>query len=220
MPAITALKPSNRQPDRVHVYIDGAFLATVDAFTVAQRQLQVGVAIDAAGIAALVEEAEVGRLVDRCLRYLSFRPRSEQELRLYLRRAKATPEQTDAVVAELRRLKLVDDAAFARFWRESRDRASPRGQHLLRAELRSKGVAAEEVAGVLPESDDEAVLAGRAAERYLRQVRGLPWPEFRRKLLAFLQRRGFDYGVASPVVRELWETVSGEAAEQEEIETP
>ncbi len=207
---ITALKPSSHYADRIHIYLDGTFLASVDEMTVATRHLRVGMQLSPGDAAALREEADVHALVDRCLRFLSFRPRSERELRLYLQRRKVEPEQIEAVLEELRRLKLVDDAAFARFWRESRDRFSPRGERLLKAELRAKGLSSEDVAEALPDAEDESALALRAAERHVRTLRGLPWLDFRQKMFGFLQRRGFDYEVSNHAVRTVWETLAGE----------
>ena len=169
-----------------------------------------------ASVADLEREAVVARLVDRALSFLGVRPRSEAELRRYLQRYEATPEQADAVLVELQRLELVDDAAFARYWREARDQVAPRGERLLRAELRAKGVGADEVAAVLPEPEEEAALARQAAERPLRTARALPWPEFRAKLLGYLQRRGFSYETASRTARDLWEELTTERPDAED----
>jgi regulatory protein len=214
MPEITALTPSIRRKGRVHLYVDGRFMASVDAMTVALHGLKVGRIVEQGDLDELERDAVIARLVDRSLHFLSFRPRSEAELRTYLRRQEATPEQTAAVMEELRRQRLVDDAAFAQFWRDSRDRFSPRGEGALRAELRAKGVATEVVADVMPDADEQDVLAMRAAERQVRTLRGLAWPEFRTKLLGHLQRRGFRYEVANRTARELWGAAHGEAGDE------
>jgi regulatory protein len=212
MPEITALTPSKRHKGRLHIYIDGRFMASVDAMTIALHGLKVGQRLGDAALNTLEREAVHTRLVDRCLHFLSYRQRSEAELRNYLRRQEATPEQGDAVLADLRRQNLVDDEAFAKFWRESRDRFAPRGEGMLQAELRAKGVAAEVVAGVLPDAEEEEILARRAGERHLRQLRAAPWPEFRTRMLSYLQRRGFRYEVANRTTRELWAAERREAA--------
>lgn len=216
MPEITALTPSARRRGRMRVYVDGRFLASVDELTLAMHGLKVGLIIGHEAIAALERDVVVNGLVDRTLRFLSFRPRSEAELRAYLRRLEATPDQVEATVSELRRQGLVDDEAFARFWRDARDRAAPRGERLLRAELRSKGVQSDVVDEVLPDDDEQAVLARRAADGRLRQFERLPWPEFRLRLLGFLQRRGFDYDVANRTVRDVWETLAASAPPEED----
>lgn len=213
MPEITALTPSARRKGRVHIHIDGRFLASVDTMTVALHGLKVGTIVEQGALDEIERDAVIARLVDRALHVLSFRPRSEAELRTYLRRQEATPEQTEAVLRELRRQQFVDDEAFAQFWRESRDRFSPRGEGALRAELRAKGVDSEVVSSVMPDADEEDVLAKRAAERQVRSLRALAWSEFRTKLLGYLQRRGFRYDVANRTARELWTAERGEAAD-------
>ena len=216
MPQITALTPSTRRKGRTHIYVDGRFMASVDAMTIALHRLTVGQTVETAALAQLERDAVITRLVDRSLHFLGFRPRSEAELRRFLQRHEATPEQTATVIEELRRQKLIDDASFAQFWRESRDRFSPRGEGMLRAELRAKGVASDVVAGVMPDAEKEDTLARRAAEKHLRSLRSAPWPEFRTKMLGYLQRRGFRYEVANRTARELWTAAHGEAAVEEE----
>ncbi len=221
MPEITALTPSSRRKGRIHIFVDGRFMASVDAMTIALHRLTVGQTVETGALAQLERDAVITRLVDRSLHFLGFRPRSEAELRRFLQRHEATPEQTATVIEELRRQKLVDDWSFAQFWRESRDRFSPRGEGMLRAELRAKGVASNVVAEVMPNAEEEDTLALRAAEKHLRTLRSAPWPEFRSKLLGYLQRRGFRYEVANRTARELWTTAHGAVTDdKDEADAP
>jgi regulatory protein len=202
---ITALRPVGPASDLLMVVVDGQVLARVSQLTVARLGLHTGMVVTEALAETLASEGAVHTLLEAAVRYLGYRPRSEQEIRTYVRRRKATPEQAEAVLEQLRQLHYVDDAAFAQFWRESRDRAAPRGERLLRAELLGKGVARDIVTEAMPDADDEEVLARRVAERAVRRLRGLPWQEFRDKLWGQLQRRGFSYGVANRIIKELWE---------------
>ncbi|MBV8083735.1 MAG: regulatory protein RecX [Chloroflexi bacterium] len=138
------------------------------------------------------------------LRLLTYRPRSEREVRQRFAQRGAAGELVDAAVERLRAAGLIDDAAFAQAWVDSRRRASPRGDRLLRAELAGKGVAREVVADTLEESAADALaLAQVAAAKKARSLAGQPEPAFRRKLMDFLLRRGFDYDVAGEAVRGL-----------------
>jgi len=94
-------------------------------------------------------------VLDAAARLLEARPRAEAEVRRRLRDAGYRPELVDGAVERLLALGYLDDAAFARAWVESRDRAHPRGARALRDELRRKGVAA----GVV----EEAIAAREAA---------------------------------------------------------
>ena len=74
----------------------------------------------------------------------------------------------------------------------------------MKAELRQKQIS-EEIITDLLENLDEAPLAYRAAAKKSQQLRGLDWPEFRKKLTGFLARRGFSYDTIRPTVRKVWE---------------
>ncbi len=146
------------------------------------------------------------------LRHVAFRPRSEKEMRQALGRRAVSPALRDEVVSRLRELGLLDDAAFAASFVESRDRSSPRGRRLLAQELRQKGVArglASESAAAV----DDADAAYRAAGRRAGAMRGLDFPEFERRLGGFLLRRGFNYETTRGTVRRLWQERGDQADE-------
>src|SRR5688500_17427924 len=84
-------------------------------------------------------------------RFLAARPRTRWELERRLRRAGADAARIEATLARLAALGYVDDASFARWWAEQRDRHSPRGRRLVEAELRQRGVPRD----VLEELRDE-----------------------------------------------------------------
>jgi regulatory protein len=157
-------------------------------------------------------------VLDAAARYLEARPRATAELRASLSRLGYRTELVDEVIGRLQELGYLDDRAFARAWIESRDRARPRGEHALRAELLRKGVDAALIAealedrrfapawtaaspDALPISADEA-----GAERLLRKrlpsIVREPDPRRRRhKAYALLARNGFAPDVCSAVVR-------------------
>ncbi|MCH7522694.1 MAG: RecX family transcriptional regulator, partial [Chloroflexi bacterium] len=68
------------------------------------------------------------------LRLLTYRSRSEAEIRRRLQ-GRFTGEVIDRILADLRRQGLLDDAAFAREWREQREKFRPRGPGIIRQEL-------------------------------------------------------------------------------------
>jgi len=204
---VTGLEPAKRGTDRLNVYLDGHFLGTVaDAYAYQQR-LTVGVTLSPEAAADL--RRVVGRQahLDAAMHYLTFRPRSEQELRRFFAHRQVDDATAEAVMGDLRRLGLVNDEAFARFWSENRQRFRPRGARLLRHELRTKGIASETLDALAGEEGqpDQETLACAAAEKVAQRWVSKPWPEFRKSLGAYLVRRGFEYEVVSAVTRRLWE---------------
>jgi regulatory protein len=132
------------------------------------------------------------------LRFLESRARSAAEVRGRLVRHGYRPDLVEGCIARLTELGMLDDAAFAQGWLESRDRARPRGQRLLRQELARKGIdrairdeALAERDIERPDADEEA--ARRLLERHAAALARVPDPRARRqRAYALLARNGFD----------------------------
>ena len=142
--------------------------------------------------------------LDAAYRYLAYRPRSEFEMRAWLERKGFGRRDIDSTVSTLKRKKLLDDAAFARYWTESRESSNPRSRTALRSELRRKGIEPDVVAEALDGVDEEAA-AYRAAQRKAARLRTDDHDAFRAKLSAVLMRRGFGYEVTEHTVNRLWQ---------------
>jgi regulatory protein len=152
------------------------------------------------------------------LGFLAFRPRSEAEMRERLRKKGFGEGEIEKTIAHLKKINLLDDAAFAAYWKENRAEHRPRGQRLLKAELRQKGLE-REVIEVAVEDVDDAAGAYRAAQRKARSLRGVDYLEFRSKLGRFLQRRGFDFAISQRTVKQLWEEKNGVVADEDGNQT-
>lgn len=137
-------------------------------------------------------------LRDKVLKYLAFRPRSEREVRDYLKRKGSDEKETQALISQLRDEHLIDDAKFLAWYVESRSRASPRGRRLLTWELKQKGIAAQIL------NLDEEELASRALEKKWRLWSRLPRRDFSLKAGRFLAGRGFAWETIAQVVKKAY----------------
>ncbi|MDM7999914.1 MAG: regulatory protein RecX [Dehalococcoidia bacterium] len=142
--------------------------------------------------------------LDAAYRYLAYRPRSEFEIRAWLQRKGFSGKAIREALTILKAKGLVDDLAFARFWRESRETASPRSRAALRRELCRKGIDPEVVSEALDGVDEEAA-AYRAAQRKAARLRNVDHDDFVAKLSGVLRRRGFSYEVTEHTVNRLWQ---------------
>lgn len=136
------------------------------------------------------------QLMASALRFVSFRPRSEKEIRDYLAKRlhkihTSAPSVLEKVLDRLRELGYADDAKFAAWWIGQRTGRKPKGKKLIEQELRRRGITQEV-------NIDEKELARRAIEKKIGKLE-------KPKLIAYLQRRGFD-----------WETISGIIGEANE----
>lgn len=189
----------------MNVFLDGAFAFSLGREVVEEQGLHLGQTLSDPQIEELLAADLFGKCLDAALRLLSYRPRSEAEIRTRLGR-RFEGEIIKRVILHLKARQMIDDAAFAQFWRGNRESFSPRSKRLLRLELRRKGIDPEVIDEVLEGTDDEES-AYRAAQRKGRTL-GKDYETFRRKLSAFLGRRGFSYGVINRTVERLWREIS------------
>ncbi len=215
MPKITALKQQQRNKERVSLFLDDAFAFGVPAIVAVG--LRVGQILSAEEIAVIQDEAALEAGKQSAFRFLAHRPRSEWEIRRNLQGKEYAPAIIDAVIVRLTELKLCDDWEFSRYWVRQREQFKPRSPFVLSQELRQKGVESEIIDEVLNEVDVEAS-ARNAAEKRVNRWQHLDEEEFRNKMSRYLAGRGFAYGVVRDVVRELWERIMEERAEESEQE--
>lgn len=202
---ITALKTQKRNHQRVNVYLDGEFAFGLSR--IAAAWLEIDQVLGDEKIREIQAADEIEVAYQKALNFLSYRPRSEREVQDNLRKHNFPDDVIQDVIDRLRRNRLVDDNDFARLWVENRSDFRPRGRRALSAELRRKGIQAKIIDSVL-EDLDEGELAYQAAFKQSRKYQGLAWEAYRTKMIAFLARRGFSYGVAAPVVKKVWSEVN------------
>lgn len=203
MKTITAIETQKRGRERVSIFLDGRFAFSVGRGVVEEHGLHHGQVLSDSRVEELAAADLFGKCLNAALRLLSYRPRSEAEIRTRLSR-RFDRETIEGVILQLRERQMIDDVAFAAFWREARDSFSPRGRLLLKVELRNKGIDPELIDKVLDGIDDEES-AYRAAQKRGRTLAKEDYETFRRKLGAFLRRRGFSYGVVNRTTERLWQ---------------
>lgn len=210
---ITAVERQRRRR-RVNVFVDGHFALALGLELAAERGVRPGCALTQDELSALAEAEERRSALEAALRLLSYRSRSERELRDRLTRKGIGRAAIEETLGRLRGMGYLDDAAFARFWAETRQALRPRSRWLLTGELRRRGVAqstAEEATVGI--SDEDA--AYRAASGRLRALHGLEYARFRERLGRFLNRRGFSYDIARRTIERCWAELGKGQAENE-----
>ncbi len=207
MARITALEPDPRREGAVRILVDGKLFCTVHETGAVGGELVVGAEWDerraeSAGRAA--DEEAAWRAV---LRALERRAHATSELTRRLVQKGHPPAAAEYAIARAQELGLLDDAAFARQFVESRS-ARGRGPARLRRDLAALGVARAHIDAAVgaqwAEPDAALSLAADLARKRARQLSDLPPETRRRRLLAYLGRRGFTgYRVAELVTRVL-----------------
>jgi len=151
------------------------------------------------------EPPDAPAAMEIAVHFLGTRPRTRWEVERRLRRAGADGSVIATTTDRLGELGYLDDAAFARWWGEQRDRHAPRGRRMIEAELRQHGVPRDVIEEYRAEHaapervpEDEGLPSdeqSRAREALAGHLRGRPLPTDRKALQRvgmFLVRRGFD----------------------------
>jgi regulatory protein len=204
---VTALREVARRAGRYAVELGEATIAPLSVETVAEFALRVGRVLDEATLARLLEARAATACYDHAIDALARRARATGELERWLAQREHPRAAIAVAVERLTALGLLDDARFARGFAGTRG-GGRLGPRRIERELRQKGVPAAVVSEVMSEFREATVESGAgamegAAERRMRSLGSLEPPVARRRLLAWLLRRGFDAGPASVLVRRL-----------------
>jgi regulatory protein len=142
-----------------------------------------------------------------CLRLLSFSPRTRAQLADALRRKGVADDVAERVLGRYTEVGLIDDAAFAQAWVQSRHAGRGLARRALAAELRQRGVAddtvKEAVEELAPEQEESA--ARELIAKRMAATRGMDPVKRTRRILGVLARKGYSSGLAYRLIRDALE---------------
>lgn len=188
---LTRLEPLKRNKRRVAVFLDGAYAFALDAKTVTRLELAVGMELAPGEIERIVADDALGRAKEYAALLLSYRARTEKEMRDRLARKGFPPETIEAALARLRELRLLDDEQYARDFTRDRVTIGRKGRWNVRAELTRRGIARPVIEAALADAPDELAVARELAQKYRDRHARLDPAKLENRLYAFLARRGF-----------------------------
>lgn len=181
----------------------------------AECGLNIGDSVTTADVQRLFDAEDLVAATNSAARLLGMRARSAQELLRALDQRGYPEHIAHQVITDFLERGYLDDAEFARRWITVRSELAPRSNRLLGRELKAKGVAPELIDESLEEADlDDVETATRLAEHRLERMRGLAPDVQRRRIIGFLERRGFGWDAIGAVDRNLLRNLTGETDEE------
>ncbi len=202
MTQITDMK-LNRAKKRVSIFIDGTFSFSLNKELVIKAGLKKGQDINQNQIKELMDGDLYQLCLNAAIKFLSYRPRSEAEVRQGLKKRGFTTDIINKSIKQLKEQKLIDDAEFAQYWRDNRLSFNPRSKRMIKLELRRKGVDVATIDEISNGIDDEES-AYKVGLKRARILASLSYDEFYKYLYNYLGRRGFSYDVINCVRARLW----------------
>jgi regulatory protein len=155
-----------------------------------------------------------------CLRLLTLAPQTRAQLADAVKKRGVPDDVAEEVLGRFADVGLIDDAAFARAWVESRHHGRGLSARALSAELRRRGVDDDQIRAAVDElgPDDEVETAKLLVARKLAATRGMPPQARTRRLAGVLARKGYPPGLAFRVIREALEADGDDFLDEEPLD--
>lgn len=187
---ITSIKQQVKNPERASLFVDGKYSFSLSLNELVAEKLKINQEIDDTELKRLKKLSADGKLKGRALEWVMNRPRSLRELRDYLYRKKAEPEQITGITEEFEGRGYISDHKFAEWLIDMRTRGGKSGR-AIQNELMKKGVNREIIAETVPkDSEQERQLLRELIEKKRRLSR---YKNDEMKLKQYLLRQGFSY---------------------------
>ncbi len=187
---ITNIKQQVKRADRYSIFVDDKYAFSLGESELLNTGLKIGQEFTADKLNDLKDKAILDKGYDRALNLISRRPRSEWELRDYLKRKEYEEDTTEKILNKLSESGYVNDLDFAKRWVENRRLLKSTSKRRLQQELRQKRVANEVIGKVLAEDEtDELEVLRELIARKRKQTRYQDDP----KLMQYLIRQGYNY---------------------------
>lgn len=206
LPVVTAIGPDPRRAGAVRIEVDRAPFASVAQDVAAAEQLAPGRALDETLRSRLALEADIEGAFRTVLKALERRSFARADLGRRLRRKGHAPEAVDAALERAAALRLLDDEGFALNYVETRS-GRGRGPLRLTRDLLAMGVDRRLIDRALAahasDGVDRSAVPLSLASKRAAQLGDLPREVKRRRVLAYLARRGFTGREVGDMVRKV-----------------
>ncbi len=144
----------------------------------------------------------------KAINFLSYRPRSEKEVRDNLKKKKVTELNIEIAIQRLKNDNFVNDEEFASWYIEQRTTFRPRSKRLIQVELKRKGIDREIIEKLTNDKDvltpSDLDLAKKIVEAKLKRFKGKSREEVYPKLVRALASKGFDWDTIKEVIDDVF----------------
>ena len=204
---ITSIERQTKNQNRISVFIDDAFAFGAHQDVLLQHMLYVGLHLDQPTIQEIQRADQLIRAKSSAIHFLSYRARTEHEIRDKLKRDGFDLWAIDIVIRRLHELSYIDDTSFVINYVRDRLNRKGHGPIRLKSDLRKLGITHEQVESALEELADSDKIVDKALEQARKRIKRLqrendPYKK-RRKLFNFLLRKGHTMDTAKEVLERL-----------------
>lgn len=201
---ITKLETQKKNKNRISIYINDKYAFGVHRDVLYKLNIEEGKSFDKDFIEKIIKTEEQKKANNYAMMLLSYRPRSQKEIKDKMKQKGYDSEVIDKTLQLLKEYNYINDEDFAKEYIKLKSKKY--GSKRIKIELSRKGIKEEIINDVLHEEidyDSEYNIALEHAEKKIRAYKGDERDAVYRKLGSYLQRRGFSYDIVSKILREL-----------------
>lgn len=208
LPTITRITTDHEIKNRYHIYInDGSgeqYGFSLDEDLLVQYHLYKGLHLTEEMISQLTFEDAIQKIYHQVIRYLSYRMRTEKEIRDYLQQKNVDESIIERMIDRLTNERLINDEEFANMFVRSRMRTSTKGPNLIKQELMVKGVDSQKASQALQQFtyDEQLKRAQKIVHKRLRKSSKHSFQKQLYQTKAALERNGYEADVIRTVIDE------------------
>lgn len=200
---VTKLARGIRNPEKVALYIDSKYTFSVLDTILSSEDIYVGKRVTDIDLEKLQSLNQKQEIKNKVLALIARRPRSEFEVKTYLRN-RLTEEETLELITNLKESNYINDTEFTKWWIEQRRTFTTKSTNFIKQELIKKGIDKNIIEDSLEEEDPEIDInkAKKLLEKKIKVLssKNLNKQELNKKLISYLQNRGFNWETIKQVI--------------------
>ena len=205
MPIITKITRGKNNPERYNIFLEEKFAFSVDETVLIRYQLTKGKELDQWTIEEMNFEDEVRKAFNKSLDFLSYRMRSENEVRQKLKDKEFGNAVIDEAVKKLYKLNFLDDRAFSEALMQTQIRSSKKGPKAIQQDMQKKGIDKQMQKDVLADfsEEEQLELAKELAEKIADKEKTKTPRQIEQKINDSLMRKGYSYSLIKQAIADL-----------------
>jgi regulatory protein len=197
---ITSIKQQVKRVDRYSIYVDDRYTFSLSESALLREGLTSGQELTEAEVADYKRLSADDKLYMRSMHYAAIRPRTEWEMRFYLRRKEAGVAFIDQTVEKLKDFNLINDANYADSFVRDRQLLRPTSKRKLILELKKKHISDTHIQTAIETNElNENDSLQQMITKKMRQSKYHD-PD---KLMQYLARQGFGYNDIKSAINDI-----------------
>lgn len=219
LPKITKIETQKRK-ERYNIYVDGEYAFPVDEAILIKYVLHKGMEMPTDLMKKIMADDTERKYYNQALGYISYRLRSEKEVRQHLKEKEATPDTIEKTIQKLKEQKYLDDQIYGDSFVRTAATISQKGPGVLKQEMKLKGLKDEVINQALTQYSNDQLIenALKLAEKTWKKHRNTSQREAKNKVQQMLFQKGYTQEVIQQVLVAL-DTEKSPEDEYESVQT-